>query len=84
MEDAERLLDAVAEHAERPTSMWGCCGGALPSARHYYCDTCALYYHHECQPNQGKGRQRICASCHAAALSDEPRGGRRRVVPRRG
>eukprot|EP00966_Prymnesium_polylepis_P201240 4662698-Prymnesium_polylepis.1 len=26
-EDAERLLDAAAAHAERPTSMWGCCGG---------------------------------------------------------
>ena len=83
MRRAERLLDAVAAHAERPTSMWGCCGGALPSARHYYCDTCALYYHHECQPNeQGKGRQKICASCRQAALSGEPRAPRR-VAARR-
>ena len=81
--DAERLLDAVAAHAERPTSMWGCCGGARIGAKYFYCDACNLYYHHECQPNeQGKGRQKICASCRQAALSGEPRAPRR-VAARR-
>ena len=45
-EDAERLLDAAAAHAERPTSMWGCCGGVRDDGRApYYCDGCNLYFH---------------------------------------
>ena len=74
--DAEQLLDAVANHAARPTSMWGCCGG-VGNGRHYYCDTCNLYFHEACQKNQSKGRQApLCPPCHERAL--EGAGGRTR------
>jgi hypothetical protein len=82
VDDAERLLDAAAAHAARPTSMWGCCGG-VRDGRHYYCDSCNLYYHECCQKNQSKGRQApLCPPCHEGALaggwSDRKR---RRVGP---
>ena len=80
-EDAERLLDAVAVHAESPTSMWGCCGGVRNDSRTpYYCDGCNLYFHHGCAENQSKGRQApLCPSCHAQALAGG-RSARRRVA----
>lgn len=80
-EDAERLLDAVAVHAESPTSMWGCCGGVRDDSRTpYYCDGCNLYFHHGCAENQSKGRQApLCPSCHAQALAGG-RSARRRVA----
>lgn len=68
VEEAEHLLDGAAAHAERPTSMWGCCGGVC-DGRHYYCDSCSLYFHEGCQKNQSKGRQApLCPACHTQAL----------------
>ena len=79
-EDAERLLDAAAAHAERPMSMWGCCGGVRDDGRTpYYCDGCNLYFHHGCAKNQSKGRQApLCPTCHTQALTGG-RSSRRRV-----
>ena len=78
--DAEQLLDAVAIHAARPTSMWGCCGG-VGNGRHYYCDTCNLYFHEVCQKNQSKGRQApLCPPCHERALEGVGGGRTRRRV----
>ena len=63
VEDAETLLDALAEHVTRPVSIWGCCSG-VEEGRHYFCDSCRLYYHHMCQPNESKGRTALlCGSC---------------------
>ena len=63
VEDAETLLDALAEHVTRPVSIWGCCSG-VEEGRHYFCDSCRLYYHHICQPNESKGRTApLCGSC---------------------
>ena len=75
--DAEQLLDAALAHAVRPTSMWGCCGG-VRDGRHYYCDTCNLYYHQDCQKNQSKGRQApLCTPCHMALATASSRKRRR-------
>ena len=82
VEDAERLLDAVAAHAERPSSMWGCCGG-VHDGRYYYCDSCNLYYHNSCQQNKSRGREKpLCPACHdqAVAAAGGPRAKRRRPV----
>ena len=80
-DDAERLLDAVSAHTERPTSMWGCCGG-VRDGRHYYCDSCNLYFHEGCQKNQSKGRQApLCPPCCKRALTGEGGRARRRLGP---
>ena len=82
VEDAERLLDAAAAHTERPTSMWGCCGGVRDDGRTpYYCDGCNLYFHHSCAENQSRGRQApLCLACFTQALTGG-RSSRRRVGP---
>ena len=50
--------------------------------RHYYCDTCNLYYHEGCQKNQSKGRQApLCPPCREKALAGEGGRKRRRVGP---
>lgn len=86
VEDAERLLDAVAAHVQRPTSMWGCCGGVCDDERSpYYCDDCNLYYHHRCAPIEIAGRKKTreapkCPTCRAKAL-EGGRSSRRRTGP---
>ena len=76
--DAEGLLDAVAQYAEK-MSAWGCCGG-LRDGRHYFCDTCRQYFHLACKPNMSKVRQApLCPDCHLKATEggDRPRTRRR-------
>ena len=72
-------LDAAAAHAERPMSLWCCCGG-VRDGRHYYCDSCNLYFHECWQKNQSKGRQApLCPPCHERALAGAGGRARRRV-----
>ena len=71
----------VAAHTERPTSIWGCCGG-VRDGRYYYCDSCNLYFHEGCQKNHSKGRQApLCPSCHESALAGGGGRTRRRMRP---
>ena len=61
---------AVSEQISARRRRSGGQSGGVRDGRHYYCDSCNLYFHDCCQKNQSKGRQApLCPPCHERALA---------------